>query len=176
MQTGAARGYYLAGEIPDAIARMQSALKSAALQSIYLFPAIIGRELAVMKAGIPPNEWQILVNDAFEVAVMHQKYDYEQLEQIEMVLLRLWENGEVEAISKMLQNSKISRSVRQDVCRSIWADIALSPDPLASLAGTWPAEALPKEVLTELMTSVIHSLKRMEHPAAAEVETMWERA
>ena len=149
------------------------ALESATKPTIYFKGPTLCFALAAAYDYLNEPFRDDAIHRSLEVCMIHESYQYRRLEHLERSVIAMWKHQIVEPVSTFLDDETVPAITRQDLKRSVWADIKLSPSPLESLLGAWPSEPLTPNVAEELISAVVVALKKTDQiDEAASVQSL----
>ncbi|MGF1723334.1 hypothetical protein [Photobacterium nomapromontoriensis] len=138
--------------------------------SIYVSSLWIVSQYANLKFHLPEDIWQQWSVDVLTVLYRRELKGFigqiNALQLFEYAYRHLWSVNDDRIMSEFLQSGQLPQLLHAEICRSIWKDIHLAPDPFTVLIMTQPVQTSTDVMKQEFVEALSRVLIQENHPDA----------
>ncbi|ELR67184.1 hypothetical protein C942_02692 [Photobacterium marinum] len=138
--------------------------------SIYVSAQWIVSQYANLKPHLPEDIWQQWSVDTLTTLYHRALKEYSgqlrALELFECAYRHLWSVNDDSVMAIFLQSGQLPQHLHAEVCRSIWKDIHLAPNPFAVLTMTQPDQTSTDVMKREFVEALCRVIAQEKHPDA----------
>ncbi|HCM2155334.1 TPA: hypothetical protein N3B91_001360 [Vibrio parahaemolyticus] len=142
--------------------------------SMYVDSIWIISQYANLKTHLPEDIWQQWSADVLNVLYSRQGFrgTLHPLQLFEGAYRHLWSVNDDSIMGLFLQSGQLPQHLHAEICRSIWKDIHLAPNPFAVLTMTQPEQASTDVMKREFVEALSRVLIQENHPDAHRLKNL----